>query len=95
MDDLRLAGATVPGGGTLWWVNVNQTDCAGSPFTGCRTGTGAKIRRKVVSRQYPAWYPAACPAAAIGGQETMFCSGTGPPVIECKARKLASPLLTQ
>eukprot|EP01047_Picozoa_sp_COSAG01_P085320 COSAG01_NODE_18695_length_1059_cov_1.797917_1_plen_256_part_01 len=70
---LRGAGSAIPGGGSMWWVDVNQTDGSGP----------AHISRKLITSQYPAWYPSACSPASIGQQETMFCSGAGPPVLQC------------
>jgi hypothetical protein len=76
-DALHAAGAGVPGGGNLWWVNVNQTDAASSK--------APTITRKVLASQYPAWYPASCDPVAIGHQESMFCSSGAPVVLECWA----------
>jgi hypothetical protein len=78
VDALRTAGAAVPGGGSIYWVNVNQTD-ARKPDNVTASG----VVQQVVAHQYPAWYPNACDPKAIAGQETMFCSGGGPPVLDC------------
>ena len=85
VDTLRAAGAAVVGGGSIYWVNVNQTD-ARKPDNVTASG----VVQQVISHQYPAWYPKTCDPKAIAGQETMFCSGaTGvgaPPhnaVLEC------------
>ena len=78
VDALRTAGAAVPGGGRIYWVSVNQTD-ARKPDNVTASG----VVRQVVSHQYPAWYPEACDPKSIAGQETMFCSAGGPPVLEC------------
>jgi hypothetical protein len=79
VDALRAAGAAAAGSGSIYWVNVNQTD-ARKPDNVTASG----VVQQNVRNQYPAWYPEACNPKAIGGQETMFCSGAGPPVLECR-----------
>ena len=59
--------------GMFWWVTINQT-LAGSGVT-----------RKVISRQYPSWYPLQCNnATALGEQQSIMCHGGS--VIECVAK---------
>ena len=59
--------------GMIWWVGINQT-----------LNTAGGIVRKVISRQYPNWYPLQCDnATALGERQSMMCHGGS--VIECVA----------
>ena len=61
--------------GMIWWVTINQTLAA---------TTAGGITRKVISRQYPNWYPLQCNnATALGESQSMMCHGGS--VIECVA----------
>jgi hypothetical protein len=61
--------------GAIWWVTINQT-LAGT--------TAGGFMQKVISHQYPNWYPLQCNnATALSAQQSMMCHGGS--VIECVA----------
>ena len=63
LNDIIQAGNKIDGGGTLWWVKINQTDAhAGS------------VIQQTITHQFPNWYPSSCnDTAAIGEYENMMC----------------------
>ena len=68
------AGKTVSGGGTVWWVNVNQT---------LKTGAAPFVNRLAIQHQYVNWFPTACNnATAIGMFQNMMCHGGS--ILECR-----------
>ena len=76
------AGKTVSGGGTVWWVNVNQT---------LKTGAAPFVNRLAIRHQYVNWFPTACNnATAIGMFQNMMCHSES--ILEC--RTSANPYIT-
>jgi hypothetical protein len=71
VDALIAAGEQIPGGGILWYVKVNQTVI-----------NKGKIFRKVITHQYPAWFPTTCnDTKQMGYFEAMMCYDSS--VLEC------------
>ena len=72
---VSAAGKTVPGGGTVWWVNVNQTlKSSSAPF----------VKQLAIQHQYVNWFPTACNnATAIGDYQQMMCHDDS--ILECHA----------
>lgn len=85
---LSEAGGELPGGGNIWWVNINQTD-----YTPTTAPGQPSVAQRSISHQYPNWYPSACTnTTAIGFQQSMMCHGSS--IIECRATVTAKKAAT-
>ena len=75
VDAVEAAGQMISGGGRVWWVKVNQTFF-----------NNGQVYRKIITHQYPTWFPAACSDAndtkAMGYFESMMCA-SAPQMLEC------------
>lgn len=74
LNDIVQAGNELEGGGTLWWVKINQTDAA----------TAGSVIQQTIAHQFPNWYPSSCnDTVALGEYENMICHGRS--VLVCHA----------
>ena len=89
---IEAAGAAVAGGGSIWWVSIDQVDeTAPTIVPRSSSSSSSGVSEINITAQFPNWYPSSCSnASAISLFSTMMCQGGGgvSSVIACRATAL-------